>query len=177
MQAHWSPANYLGLQTRPLLEGLADCVDLGIASGVGLSNFGPIELRKAHAYFQSRGVPLLLNQFQCSLLSFSNSKSETIKVCNELGIVPFSYSTLGLGAIAKIAMSDRPRKPTKNKFRNFLHNKILAPSNSNDLQQLLRALATKYGERAERASLEESQSITKLTHTILLARPGSLVLN
>lgn len=47
IQAHWSAQKFQPWQERPLWEGLADCYDLGLCKAVGLSNFGPRQVRAA----------------------------------------------------------------------------------------------------------------------------------
>lgn len=46
--------------------GLADCYDQGLVKAVGVSNYGPKQLRKIHKYLQGRGVPLAAAQVRCS---------------------------------------------------------------------------------------------------------------
>jgi diketogulonate reductase-like aldo/keto reductase len=53
-------------------------------------------IRRAHDYFSKRGVPLVSNQINFSLVRFKSSM-ETLKVCNELGIKVLAYFPLGNG--------------------------------------------------------------------------------
>ena len=48
-------------------DGLADCVELGLARSVGVSNYGSTALRAAHARLAERGVRLATNQASGSL--------------------------------------------------------------------------------------------------------------
>lgn len=50
--AHWST------QEGALQTGLADCYEQGLVKAVGVSNYGPKQLRKVHAALLERGVPL-----------------------------------------------------------------------------------------------------------------------
>ena len=99
VQAHWSVSNYAPWQEAALLDGLADVYQAGLAGGVGLSNYGPQQLRKAHARLAARGVPLVSAQVQYSLLSLAPERSGLREACDELGIRLIAYSPLCLGAL------------------------------------------------------------------------------
>ena len=45
-QIHWSAANYAPWQERALWEGLRDMSKGGLVKTVGVSNYGPKQLRK-----------------------------------------------------------------------------------------------------------------------------------
>jgi pyridoxine 4-dehydrogenase len=99
VQAHWSVSNYAPWQEGALLDGLADIYDAGLAGGVGLSNYGPKQLRLAHAKLAARGVPLVSAQVQYSLLSLEPERSGLREACDELGVRLIAYSPLCLGAL------------------------------------------------------------------------------
>lgn len=40
------------------MNGVADCYELGLIQAIGVSNYGPKQLRKVHAALERRGVPL-----------------------------------------------------------------------------------------------------------------------
>jgi len=109
-QAHWSPANYLPWQTDALLDGLCRAHEEGLCGAVGLSNFGPEALYKAAKVFESRGVPIALNQFQFSLLSTEPEQTGLLDACRELRITPVAYSPLALGALAGTQQVSRTRQ-------------------------------------------------------------------
>lgn len=100
VQMHWSPANYAPWQEGPLLDGLADLYEQGLVKGVGLSNYGPQSLRKAHQQFTERGIPVTTLQVQYSLLSTYPVTTLSVKeVCDQLGIQLIAYSPLALGIL------------------------------------------------------------------------------
>lgn len=100
VQLHWSTANYAPWQEGVLLDGLADLYVRGRVKGVGLSNFGPKRLRRAHRQLAARGVPIATLQVQYSLLSTSPVVKLGLKqVCDELGIQLIAYSPLVLGLL------------------------------------------------------------------------------
>ena len=99
-QLHWSTANYFPWQEAPLLDGLAELCQQGVAQGVGVSNFGPKRLRWAHKRLSEAGVPIKTLQVQYSLLSTYPVTELGLKaVCDELGITLIAYSPLGLGLL------------------------------------------------------------------------------
>ena len=99
-QMHWSPSNYAPWQEKPLLDGLGDLSDRGLVKGVGLSNYGPQALRRAHRRLGDRGIPIVSLQVQYSLLStYPDTELDIKAVCDELGIRLIAYSPLGLGML------------------------------------------------------------------------------
>jgi pyridoxine 4-dehydrogenase len=107
VQAHWSAQRFQPWQERALWEGLADCYNLGLCKAVGLSNFGPKQLAACAEYMQGRGVPVVLNQVQLSLLCTQPLESGLIDVCKQLKVTPIAYSPLALGALSGKYTVDR----------------------------------------------------------------------
>ncbi len=100
VQMHWSTANYLPWQERPLLDGLAALCHQGLAQGVGLSNYGPKRLQWAHQRLADQGIKVQTLQVQYSLLSTYPVTTLDLKaVCDELGIHLIAYSPLALGLL------------------------------------------------------------------------------
>ena len=99
-QMHWSPSNYAPWQEKPLLDGLADLCDRGLVKGIGLSNYGPKALRRAHKQLGDRGISILTLQVQYSLLStYPDTELDIRSLCDELGIRLIAYSPLALGLL------------------------------------------------------------------------------
>ncbi|ELR97108.1 aldo/keto reductase [Gloeocapsa sp. PCC 73106] len=100
VQMHWSTANYAPWQERPLLDGLGDLYERGLVRGIGLSNYGPIRLRRAHQQFAERGLAIATLQVQYSLLSTYPVTELGLKdLCDQLGIKIIAYSPLALGLL------------------------------------------------------------------------------
>lgn len=100
VQMHWTTANYFPWQEGPLLDGLAELCDRGIAKGVGLSNYGPKRLRWAHQRLAALGIKVQTLQVQYSLLSTYPVDELNLKgVCDELDIRLIAYSPLALGLL------------------------------------------------------------------------------
>jgi len=62
---HW-PYTLTSIET--LMAGLADAVDAGLTNAVGVSNFNPSQMQRAHDVLAKRGIPLATNQVAFSLL-------------------------------------------------------------------------------------------------------------
>ncbi|MBE9004997.1 aldo/keto reductase [Fortiea sp. LEGE XX443] len=100
VQMHWSTANYAPWQEKGLLNGLADLYEQGLVKGIGLSNYGPQQLKIVHQKFAERGVPISTLQVQYSLLStYPVTQLRLKEVCDELGIKLIAYSPLALGIL------------------------------------------------------------------------------
>merc|ERR1711963_771485 len=78
---------------------MVECYNRGIIANAGVSNYGPTLLRRAHAYFKSRGVPLVSNQINYSLLYRKSGAQATVDVCNQLGITALAYFPLAMGSL------------------------------------------------------------------------------
>jgi pyridoxine 4-dehydrogenase len=79
-------------------DGLARAYEQGVAANVGVCNYGPTMIRRAHAALEKRGVPLVSNQINYNLMRYKVSE-ETKRVCDELGIQVLAYHPLGKGAL------------------------------------------------------------------------------
>lgn len=102
VQLHWSTARYAPWQEAPLLEGLADRLERGEVQSLGVSNMGPIRLRRWQARLASRGLALASVQVQASLLAPEVlAPGGLVEVCRELGITLLAYSPLALGLLAR----------------------------------------------------------------------------
>ena len=100
VQMHWPTANYAPWQEGPLLDGLGDLYEQGLARGVGLSNYGPKRLRQVYDKFANRHIAIATLQVQYSLLSTYPVDELGVKeVCDELGIQLIAYSPLALGLL------------------------------------------------------------------------------
>jgi pyridoxine 4-dehydrogenase len=82
------PFAVLGIENRREEEhwdGLAECYHSGLAKNVGVSNYGPTLLKRAHEHLAKRGVPLASNQIHFSLLYRQQGAERTVETCKELG--------------------------------------------------------------------------------------------
>mmetsp|Transcript_981 Transcript_981/g.2100 ORF Transcript_981/g.2100 Transcript_981/m.2100 type:complete len:373 (-) Transcript_981:207-1325(-) len=88
-------------------EGLAECYQSGLAANVGVSNYGPETLLRAQDALSKKGIPIVSNQINLSLLRFRSSQ-KTLEVCDELGIKVLAYFPLANGLLAGKYSIDTP---------------------------------------------------------------------
>jgi pyridoxine 4-dehydrogenase len=62
-------------------DGLAECYLSGLASNVGVSNYGPTMVQRAQEHLAKRGVPLASNQICFSLLNQRQGNLATVEAC------------------------------------------------------------------------------------------------
>ena len=136
-QMHWSTANYFPWQEEQLLDGLGDLYERGLVKGIGLSNYGTKRLKRIHAKFSRRSIPISTLQVQYSLLSTYPVTELGIKeTCDELGIKLIAYSPLCLGILTG-KYSDSSTYPKG--LRGFLFRRLVPESKS--LLACLKAIA------------------------------------
>eukprot|EP00929_Paragymnodinium_shiwhaense_P103299 TRINITY_DN6669_c0_g1_i1.p1 TRINITY_DN6669_c0_g1~~TRINITY_DN6669_c0_g1_i1.p1 ORF type:complete len:417 (+),score=64.32 TRINITY_DN6669_c0_g1_i1:63-1313(+) len=116
------PLKFLGMENRKdelYWDGLAEVYLSGLATNVGVSNYGPTMIRRVHAALEKRGVPLVSNQINFSLMSYKKAQA-TMEVCNELGIKILAYFPLSNGLLAgrydKDNMPPFPKSLTMKKY-------------------------------------------------------------
>lgn len=95
-QVHWP---YSLLKIERLMERLADEVEAGRVRGVGVSNYSAAHMRRAHAALERRGVPLVSNQVNYSLLRRTPEVNGVLQTCRELGAALIAYFPLASGAL------------------------------------------------------------------------------
>jgi aryl-alcohol dehydrogenase-like predicted oxidoreductase len=81
------------------MNAMADLVEAGKIKSVGVSNFNPERMRRAHAALAKRGLPLALNQVHYSLIHRGIETDGTLETARELGISIVAYTPLGSGIL------------------------------------------------------------------------------
>jgi aryl-alcohol dehydrogenase-like predicted oxidoreductase len=81
------------------MAGMAEAVGEGLIGAVGVSNYGPDRLRRAHAALAAQGIPLACNEVELNLLSRGVEKDGLLELCRELGVTVIAYRPLALGAL------------------------------------------------------------------------------
>jgi aryl-alcohol dehydrogenase-like predicted oxidoreductase len=94
---HHFPSNRVSIPR--LMELLADAVEAGKVTAVGVSNYSAKQMREAHAALAKRGIPLASNQVEYSLLHRQPEANGVLDACRELGITLIAYSPLAMGAL------------------------------------------------------------------------------
>lgn len=82
-----------------LWEGLADCMEMGLARNVGVCNYGPTLLGRAQDALGRRGFSLATNQINFSLLYRRQGVMPTIQACHESGVGVLAYWPLAMGLL------------------------------------------------------------------------------
>jgi aryl-alcohol dehydrogenase-like predicted oxidoreductase len=82
------------------MNAMADLVEAGKIRSVGVSNFNPARMRRAHAALQKRGLPLALNQVHYSLLHRNIERDGTLATAKELGVTIVAYTPLERGLLS-----------------------------------------------------------------------------
>ena len=147
-QLHWSTANYQPLQEGALWEGLADIYDAGLCDAVGVSNYGPIQLKKIAARLSERNVPLATAQIQYSLMTYQKCQPMN-EACDEIGCRLISYSPLCLGLLTgKYDLDNLPRpgNPRRQLFRELL-------PGATELLNVLSVIAKDYGKSQSQVAI------------------------
>ena len=92
-----------------LMNHLADAVEAGKVTAVGVSNYSAEQMRQAHAALADRGVPLASNQVEYSLLHRQPETNGVLDACRELGVTLIAYTPLAGGMLTgKYSAENRP---------------------------------------------------------------------
>lgn len=113
-QIHWPSPIF---STDRLMEGLAECVQSGLARTVGVSNFGQTRMLAAYSSLARHNVPLASNQVHYSLLNRAVEKNGTLARCRELGIRLIAYSPIEKGLLSGKYSAQKP--PPGMRARNY----------------------------------------------------------
>jgi aryl-alcohol dehydrogenase-like predicted oxidoreductase len=82
------------------MDAMADLVAVGKIRSVGVSNFNPELMRRAHAALQKRGLPLACNQVHYSLLHRNIERDGILATAKELGVTITAYTPLERGLLS-----------------------------------------------------------------------------
>lgn len=82
------------------MDAMADLVEAGKIRSVGVSNFDPERMRRAHKALAKRGLPLAVNQVHYNLLNRTIESDGTLETAKELDMSIIAYSPLALGILS-----------------------------------------------------------------------------
>lgn len=108
-----------GVAIQRLMELMADAVDAGTITAVGVSNYSATQMREAHSTLARRGIPLASNQVEYSLLNRKVETNGLLDACRELGVTLIAYSPMAGGALSG---KYGPSAPRARGLRRFLPN-------------------------------------------------------
>lgn len=92
-----SPFSPLPVET--WADALADAVEAGLTRSVGVSNYNTERMVRAHVTLAARGVPLVSNQIEYSLLQRAPERNGLLQTARDLGITLIAYSPLAKGIL------------------------------------------------------------------------------
>lgn len=81
------------------MNAMADLVEAGKIRSVGVSNFNPARMRRAHAALAKRGLPLAVNEVRYSLLHREIETNGVLEIAKELGVMIVAYTPLARGLL------------------------------------------------------------------------------
>jgi aryl-alcohol dehydrogenase-like predicted oxidoreductase len=81
------------------MDAMADLVEAGHIRLVGVSNFNESQMRRAHAALAKRGLPLVANQMEYSLLDRRIEANGVLPAAKELAVTITAYTPLGYGLL------------------------------------------------------------------------------
>lgn len=82
------------------MDEMAKLVEAGKIRSIGISNFSPGQMRRAHRQLQKHGLPLAANQVSYSLLDRSIEKNGILETAKELGVTIIAYTPLESGLLS-----------------------------------------------------------------------------
>ena len=82
-----------------LMDALADAVEAGKIRNVGVSNYSTDQMQRADAALARRGIPLVSNQVEYSLIKRKPESNGLLSACREANICLIAYSPLGRGVL------------------------------------------------------------------------------
>ncbi len=103
-------------------DAMADAVELGLIKTVGVSNYDKNQMRRTYAALAKRGIPLVSNQVEYSLLDRKVELNGLLKTCQDLGITLIAYSPIAKGMLTgKYSPENPPPGPRSRIYdQNFL---------------------------------------------------------
>ena len=82
------------------MDAMADLVEARKIRSVGVSNFSPERMRRAHKALAKRGLPLATNQVHYSMLRRNIERDGTLETAKELGVTIIAYTPLAWGLLS-----------------------------------------------------------------------------
>ncbi|KAK3935196.1 aldo-keto reductase [Diplogelasinospora grovesii] len=121
-----------------MAEGMAKCVNEGLAKAIGVANYDPEDVLKMKDALAKYGIPLATNQCEFSVLRRWPEVHGNILTCKSNGMVFQSYSSLAQGRLTGRYSKETP-PPKEYKFSSY-HMEDIEPT-----IQVLRRIAEEKG--------------------------------
>lgn len=130
------------------MDALADAVEAGKTRAVGVSNYSPSQMRRAHAALKARGIPLASNQVEFSLLHRNAEKNGLLDLCRELGVTLVAYRPLTSGLLSGKYAPENPPTGLRRRMYNRSYLQRTMP-----LVDQLREIARRRGKTTSQIAL------------------------
>jgi aryl-alcohol dehydrogenase-like predicted oxidoreductase len=134
------PISFLMSQST-LMDVIADAVKQGKIATVGVSNYSATQMREAHSFLATKGIPLAVNQMQYSLMARKIETNGILDAAKELGIAILAYSPLAQGLLSGKYTINNPPTGARKLDRRFGADSLAQLS---PLLKLLNQLANEY---------------------------------
>jgi aryl-alcohol dehydrogenase-like predicted oxidoreductase len=133
------------------MEEMVKLVKAGKIHSVGVSNFNPEQMRRAHRQLQKHGLPLAVNQVRYSLLDRRIEKNGVLETARELGVTIIAYTPLERGLLT----GKYHKNPELLKTKSALWRARIRPGidKSRALVSVLEEIAGKYNVTAAQVAL------------------------
>jgi aryl-alcohol dehydrogenase-like predicted oxidoreductase len=135
------PASFSSLEAQT--NAMADLVEAGKIRSVGVSNFNPTQMRRAHAALAKRGFPLAVNQMEYSLLNRKIETNGVLEAARELSIAIIAYTPLASGLLSGKYHKDPKLLARVSSWRKMLIQRKVEPSRP--LINAMDEIATRHG--------------------------------
>ena len=133
------------------MTALADIVRQGKALYVGISNYNPMQTRKAVALLKQMGVPCLIHQARYSMLE-RTVEPELLPLLGEQGIGLIAFSPLAQGRLTDKYLNGIPENSRAAKPTGRLTTEMVTPKIAAERQQTLAEMALAWLLKDERVS-------------------------
>jgi aryl-alcohol dehydrogenase-like predicted oxidoreductase len=110
------------------MNAMADLVEAGKIRSVGVSNFNPERMRRAHDALAKRDLPLAVNQVHYSLMHREIETDGTLEAAKELGVTIIAYTPLESGLLTGKYHDDPSLLDSKAFFRRWSLQRQIEPS-------------------------------------------------
>jgi aryl-alcohol dehydrogenase-like predicted oxidoreductase len=124
------------------MNAMADLVEAGKIRSVGVSNFNPERMRRAHAALAKRGLPLAVNQMYYSLLHREIETNGVLETARELGVTITAYTPIERGLLSGKYHKDPGLLSRKSGFRKAMMQRNI--ERSRPLIDAMDEMASKY---------------------------------
>lgn len=108
------PLPPVGIET--WIDALAESVKSGLARTVGVSNYNPEQMARAHAALAKQGIPLACNQVEYNLLKRDVERSGLLALCHELKVTLIAYRPVAGGLLAGKYTLENPPTGLRSRF-------------------------------------------------------------